>query len=433
MLNISVPYGRDFLKARLPVERLQFTGQMERLPALPDFEQGLRGALEQPIGCAPLHELVAAKSKVLILVEDNTRNTPVDKILPVLLCWLQQAGVGEAAIEILTAPGTHRVMTEVELEAKLGAGIRNRFRVSQHDFRKIESLKDLEPVRVGRSVIPLQVNRKALEADFVIGIGDIVPHCDAGFSGGAKILQPGICGYATTAATHVAAALLEEIPLGVVDNPCRIGMEEVARRVGLRFIINVVKNFQNEVIAVVAGDFIAAHRRGVEISRRSFGVPVPAPADVVIVSSYPCDIDYWQAEKGIISAYFAVCQGGVIIFAAPCPEGLETNHPRLRDWLRLSYADACAKAMASSPEDPQADLVAADLAILNSRIREKAQIFLVSDGLTTEDSRILGYSKFGSLQEAVDAAFRQRPGASVGVLPRGGDCLPILPPGSPRP
>jgi nickel-dependent lactate racemase len=286
-------------------------------------------------------------------------------------------------------------------------------------------MKDLGHVQVGRSVIPILVNRKALEADFIIGIGDIIPHCDAGFSGGAKILQPGICGYATTAATHVAAALLDEIPLGVVDNPCRLGMEEVARRVGLNFIVNVVKNFRNEIVEVVAGDFIAAHRQGVQTSRRSFGVSVPAPADIVIVSSHPCDIDYWQAEKGIISAYFAVRKGGVIIFVAPCPEGLEHNHPRLRDWLKLSYDEACAAARTCSPEDTQADLISADLAILNARIREKADILLVSDGLTPADSAILGYQKLATLQEAVDLAVRRFPTGTIGVLARGGDCLPI--------
>jgi nickel-dependent lactate racemase len=427
MIEISLPYGKETLKAVLPVERLCFTGAMEPLPALPDFAAALRAALERPIGSAPLRALVSAARSVLILVEDNTRHTPVDRILPVLLDHLEAAGVAPGAIEILTAPGTHRVMSASELEAKIGPGIAGRVKVSQHDFRDAASLAELAPVSVGRSLIPVQVNRKALEADVVIGIGDIVPHCDAGFSGGAKILQPGICGYATTAATHVAAALLDEIPLGVVDNPCRLGMEEVARRVGLKFIVNVVKNFNNEVVRIVAGDFVAAHREGVKTSRRSFGVAVPEPADIVVVSSYPCDIDYWQAEKGVISAYFTVKKGGIIIFVAPCPEGLEHNHPRLRDWLALDYASACARAAAASPEDRSEDLVAADLGILNARVREKASVFLVSDGLTDrEDLRVLGYTRFASLQAALDEAFRRRPGAGVGLLPRGGDCLPVV-------
>lgn len=424
--KISVPYGNGSLTAQIPEDLLLFLGEMTPLRALEDFEGELAQRLDQPIGCAPLRSLISSRDRILILVEDNTRNTPVKRILPVLLHYLEQAGAPLANLEILTAPGTHRVMTEKELTEKIGEGIARKIRVSQHDFRDTRAIVDLGAVQVGRSRIPVQVNRKILEADFLIGIGDIVPHSDAGFSGGAKIVQPGVCGFATTAATHIAGALLDEIPLGEVDNPCRLGMEEVARRVKLRFIINVVKNYKNEVAEVVTGDFVQAHRRGVATARKSFGVSIPALADVVIVSSYPCDIDYWQAEKGLISAYFAVKKGGIIIFAAPCPEGLEHNHPRLRDWVKMTYAEACAAARKISPEDTRADLIAADLAICNARIREKADVYLVSDGLGEEDSRILGYSKFSSLPRAVEKAWGRFPRGRFGLLPRGGDCLPIL-------
>ena len=424
--KISIPYGNEALTAEIPEELILFTGEMTPLPALKNFEEELRQSLGRPIGCAPLRSLISSRDRVLVLVEDNTRNTPVKRTLPVLLDYLQEAGVPPGHVEILTAPGTHRVMTEKELTEKIGEGIAQKVKVSQHDFRDPGTIADLGTVQVGSMRIPVQVNRKILEADFLIGLGDIVPHSDAGFSGGAKIVQPGVCGFATTAATHIAGALLDEIPLGEVDNPCRLGMEEVARKVKLRFIINVVKNFQNEVVKIVAGDFVQAHRRGVETARKSFGVPIPALADVVIVSSYPCDIDYWQAEKGLISAYFAVKKGGILIFVAPCPEGLEHNHPRLRDWIKMTYAEACAAARKISPEETQADLIAADLAICNSRIREKADVYLVSDGLGEEDSRILGYRKFATLPQAVEKALERFPGGSFGLLPRGGDCLPIL-------
>jgi nickel-dependent lactate racemase len=424
--KISIPYGNDSLTAQIPEELILFSGEMASLPALPNFEDYLLQKLDRPIGCGPLKSLIASSDRVLILVEDNTRNTPVKRILPALLAYLEKGGVALARVEILTAPGTHRVMTEKELAEKIGEGIARKAKVSQHDFRNAREIADLGAVQVGQSRIPVQVNRKILEADFLIGIGDIVPHADAGFSGGAKIVQPGVCGFATTAATHIAGALLDEIPLGEVANPCRLGMEEVARRVKLRFIINVIKNYQNEVVEVVAGDFVQAHRQGVVAARKSFGVSIPALADVVIVSSYPCDIDYWQAEKGLISAYFAIKKGGIIIFVAPCPEGMEHNHPRLRDWIKMTYAEACAAARRISPEDTQADLIAADLAICNSRIREKADVYLISDGLSQEESTILGYRKFGALQQAVNCARERFPTGRFGLLPRGGDCLPLL-------
>ncbi|MBF0531170.1 MAG: nickel-dependent lactate racemase, partial [Deltaproteobacteria bacterium] len=325
MPKVSIPYGRQSLTADIPEGRLLFSGETASLPALDNLEDYLWRKLDNPIGCAPLKDLVATGNRFLILVEDNTRHTPVKRILPVLLAYLEKAGVPLAKVEILTAPGTHRVMTDAELEEKIGAEVLRKIKVIQHDFEDTSSLADLGTIQVESSRIPVLINRKALEANFIIGLGDIVPHCDAGFSGGAKILQPGICGYATTAATHVSAALLDQIPLGDVNSPCRAGMEKVAGQVNLRFIINTIKNCQNEVVEIVTGDFVAAHRAGVVVSKQSFGVNIPALADVVIVSSFPCDIDWWQGEKGLISAFFAVKKGGVIICASPCPEGLEHN------------------------------------------------------------------------------------------------------------
>jgi len=316
-------------------------------------------------------------------------------------------------------------MTDAEILGKVGAEACRRVRITQHDCQDSESIVDLGFAQAGSIRIPIHINRALIDAGLVIGLGSIVPHSDAGFSGGAKIVQPGVCGMATTAATHVAAALLDEIPLGNVENVCRRGMEEVARRVGLKFIINVVQDHQGRVLDVVAGDFVAAHRLGVDVSRRAYGVRIPQPVDIVIVSSHPCDIDYWQAEKGVIAAYFAVKRGGYVVFAAPCPEGLQHNHPRLRDWLALTYSDACAKAGRMDPADTAADLVSADLAICNAKVREKANVLVVTEGLSDADIALLGYRRMPDLQAAVDLALAQFPTATLGVLPFGGVCLPL--------
>lgn len=424
--KISIRYGQKSLEAEVPEELLVFTGEMANVPRMEDFPGRLLDKLDHPTGCGALKDLISKNDRILILVEDNTRNTPVQEILPVLIKYLEDAGVPTGNIEILTAPGTHRVMTEKELEEKVGREVRHKIKITQHDFRDEKAIVDLGTVQAGQMQVPVLINKKVQEADFMIGLGNIVPHCDAGFSGGAKIVQPGICGFPTTAATHLAAALLDEIPQGFVENPCRLGMEEVARKVGLNFIINVIKNFQDEVVDVVAGDFVKAHREGAAISQKVYGVQIPELADIVIVSSYPSDIDYWQAEKGVISAYFTVKNGGYIIFVAPCPEGLEHNHPSLRDWLPLSYEEACAKARSLSPYDVKADLISADLAICNARVREKARILMISAGLSEEESKILGYRKMNTLQEAIDFALQNIPDGKIGILPRGGDCLPVL-------
>ncbi|MFQ5484055.1 MAG: nickel-dependent lactate racemase [Desulfobacterales bacterium] len=422
---ISLPHGNETLEVEVP-DRIIFDGAMQYIQPVNNLEELLWERIKHPVGCETLGEMVSPGEKILILIEDNTRNTPVKKILPVLIDYLKDCGIGPDNLEILAAPGTHRLMTESELNEKVGEIVASSIKISQHDFADHAALIDLGRIRTGTGDIPIQVNKKAIDADFIIGLGNIVPHCDAGFSGGAKIVQPGICGYPTTAATHVAAALLEKIPLGCVENPCRWGMEKVAKRVGLRFIINTIMNFKNEVIDIVTGDFIKAHRKGAKVAEKAFGVKIPELADIVIVSSHPADIDYWQAEKGITSAYFTVKENGFIIFVAPCPEGLEHNHPKFREWLKMSYSGACDRVKNTSVCDETADLVSADLAIANSRAREKVTILAVSQGLEEEDFEILGYRPFKTIQTALDFALAAMPDGTIGILPRGGDCLPVL-------
>ncbi len=424
-MRMSIPYGNMRQEFEVPEKALLFSGETESVPALDNLEEAVFQQLEEPAGTPPLRELAQGRKNIVILIEDNTRNTPLVKILPVLVGYLNRNGIPDENISFLTAPGTHRVMTEGEIREKIGAEMYARFRVDQHDATKKEDLVDLGSVSAGDYEVPVEVNRMALEADLLIGLGDIVPHSDAGYSGGAKIVQPGICGFATTSATHLAAALLPDIPLGLMENPCRDGMEKVAEKVGLAFVLNTVKNIEGEVAGVFGGDFVKAHRKGAALSREAFSVDVPEPADIVIVSSSPCDIDYWQAEKGLISAYFAVKKDGIVIFSAPCTEGLAHNHPRFREWLGLSLDEILTKAKTIDPKDTDADLVAADLAVCNSRAREKAGVFVVTEGLSDEDIGILGYERFASVQAALDEALVRIPGGSVGVLPKGGVSLPV--------
>lgn len=422
-----MPYGNKELEAYIPEESFLFEAQMEKIEILQDFEEVLWEKLNKPIGCKALKELIKKDEKILILVEDNTRNTPVKRILPVLIDYLEESGITLENIEILTAPGTHRIMTEEEVIEKVGEEIYKKIKIYQHDFTSKSDITDLGTVKVGENEFPVLVNKKSLEADFIIGLGNIIPHSDAGFSGGAKIVQPGICGFTTTAATHIAGALLEEIPLGDVNNPCRRGIEEVARKVGLRFIINVVMTPEGEVVDIFSGEFVKAHRAGARISQRVYGVKIPELADIVLVSSCPSDIDYWQADKGLVSAYFSVKKGGYIIFAAPCYEGMEHNHPKLKDWSKLSYKEAIELVKKTSLYDQEADLIAADVALQGIKVREKVkEVMIITSGLSQEEIDILGFVKFDNLQDAINCALKEFPDGKVGVLPRGGDCLPYL-------
>ncbi len=426
-MKYCIPYGSSEIEFEAPEKAVIFTGEMTNIPPIEDLEAEILRALDNPLGTAPLKELAQGKKNIVFLIEDSTRNTPLDRIMPVVVRYLNDSGVPDEAMSFLTAPGTHRIMTDAEILEKIGPDMVRRFKVRQHDATIAGDMVDLGHVETEGYKIPVHVNRYAVEADLLVGMGNIVPHSDAGYSGGAKILQPGVCDFVTTSATHATAGLCPDIPLGMVEgNPCRRGMEEVAKMVGLDFILNIVKNYAGDVAGIFTGDFIQAHRAGMAVAEKSFKVDMPQLADIVVVSSSPADLDYWQAEKGVTSAYFAVKEGGIVIFAAPCYEGLAHNHPRFRKWLDMELKDVVAGLRAASPEDTEADIVSAVLAVCNCRVRDRARIFSVSEGLTEEDLRVLHYTPYPTVQAALDEAMKLIPNATIGILPKGGISLPVL-------
>ncbi len=424
-----LPYGDTAIELSIPEEsgiRVVFDGSLPTIKSVEKPRELLFSRLDSPSAGPPLRKLVKPGYSVLILIEDNTRNSPLRPILAGLLDYLEQFGVTLNRITLMVATGTHRMMSKGELREKLGDEILSRVAVKQHDYRDSSALVDLGTVSAGGQRIPVRVNRAVIDADLVIGTGDIKPHCDAGFSGGAKILEPGVCGYATTAATHIAAALLDEIPLGLVDNPCRLGIEEAAKKAGLDFIVNTITNTEKEIIDIVSGDFVTAHRIGSRIAAEAYGTNIPEAAELVVVSSFPADIDWWQAQKGLIAASFAVRNGGTILLLSPAAEGLEHNHPQLRGWLPLKFEDAKKRAAAISPENAEEDLIAADIAMGNARAREKARILVYTDGLDDEDLALLGYQRIASVEEGLVRGLEKSKKKTVGLIPKGGEALPII-------
>lgn len=421
-----LPYGELEITFDVSPDKVIFKGDMTKITPLKDLQKEFLMKLNHPIGTPPLCSLIRGKKNIVILIEDNTRNTPLKEILPVLLNYLLNHGQKKENISFLTAPGTHRRMTDEEILKKVGPEIVSNYSIYQHDATRPEEMVMLEPASIEGYEIPIEVNKKAIEADFLIGTGNIVPHSDAGFSGGGKIVQPGICGFSSTSATHASSALSGTIPLGMMDNPCRKGIEEVARKVGLSFIVNTVKSNDDAVIAIVTGDLVKAHREGAKIAQKAFSVAIPELADILVISSSPCDIDYWQANKAISTSYFAVKKGGIVIFVSPCTEGLAFNHPKFRDWLSMPLNKIISSIKETNPNDKEADLISAVLAACNSRVREKvSSIFSLTKGLTKEDLLALGYENFNTLEEALKEARRRIPDGKIGIISKGGIALPV--------
>ncbi len=383
----------------------------------------VREALDHPIGSSRVEELASRTTRVLILVDDTTRQTPAWGLLPSVFRRLEQQGCPPKNVKILIASGTHAPLSVQDLEKKLGPRIPHEYPVFIHHWKAEHNLQTIGATADGT---PIRVNRLLGEADLVIGVGQIVPHRVMGYTGGGTIVQPGVSGGEVTGYTHWQSALYpgQEI-MGIADNPVRLEVEHIARMAGLGFILNVVMDAQHRVIHVVAGDPIAAHRQGAEYSRVIYGVTQSALGDIVVAESYPTDTDLWVAAKGIYAAELAVREGGVVILVSPCTHGVAPEHP---DVERIGYRGlAVVRAMVEREEI--ADLAAAaHLVHVGRVIRDMAWGFMVSPGIDPETQRHLGFESARTPQEALERAFAiVGQDAKVVVLRQGGHILPLVP------
>jgi nickel-dependent lactate racemase len=250
-----------------------------------------------------------------------------------------------------------------------------------------------------------------------------VPHHIPGFAGGAKIVQPGICGEETTAATHLLSVRAPRSYLGSADNPVRTELNSIARKIGLNTILNTVLNRNGGVVRAFFGDVEEAFNAGVELSRQVYSVSIPEEADIVVSSSHPCDLEFWQAHKTLYPSDLAVKEGGIIILATPCHEGVAVTH---RDILDVTQKTACdIRDMVSCRQVH--DEVAAALAIAWAQVKERETVYIVSGGICAEDAGRLGFKHFENVQDAFDHALRKRgANARVTVLTHAPDMLPVI-------
>jgi nickel-dependent lactate racemase len=385
-------------------------------------EEIIERAFSQPIGSNPLFQILRGCKNVLIVVDDYTRTTPVQEILPRLLKELEYAGVKKAGIKILVALGTHRPMTEEELAWKFGPELPKQYPILNHQWSDLSQLINLGETERGT---PILVNRMVTEVDFIIGIGQIVPHRVTGFSGGGNIIQPGICGEETTGRTHwLGAQFTGREILGKIENPVKEEIERVADKVGLRWIINTIQDGAGRLVEVVAGDPIQAYRKGAKKSLEVYQSLLPQEADIVIADSHPYDSELWLASKGIYASELAVKQGGVVILVSPCPEGVSPSHPEV---LEFGYQTFETVDQWVRQGKIQKLTAAAHLVHVGRVIKERAKGIFVSQGIPKEEKERLGFIHAEDPQEALEIAFSlSGRDSKVAVLQRGGEILPTI-------
>lgn len=321
---VTLPWGKDEISLSLPQDwRLAELLRPSSWPGVKGAADHARRGLLEPIDSPRLRDLARPGMHVALVIDDLSRPTPVGRMLPAILEELEQGGVGRGDITLVVALGLHRPMQEAEVAQRIGDVGLGGLRWENHDCDDPERLVFLGTT--GRGT-PVWLNQTVAQADLVVSVGCIEPHIIASFGGGYKNLIPGVAGRETVAHNHSLNCTFDTFNMvgqPIEGNPMRLDLEEAGRMLGGPvFIVNAILNSSLEVVRVVAGDPIAAHREGARVSAELYGVPIPAPVDVVITDSYPMDQDLRQGVKALANTIRAVRRGGVQITLARAEEGL---------------------------------------------------------------------------------------------------------------
>ncbi|MCY3549449.1 MAG: lactate racemase domain-containing protein [Candidatus Poribacteria bacterium] len=274
-------------------------------PTLSDTQ--IEQAFAEPIGTPRISELAKGKKSATIIVDDLSRPTPASRIIPYILRELTSAGVPKSEIRFVAGVGAHRPLTDEDIVKKVGADIAAAYEVTNHNFMS----GDLRAFGNLENGMPVYLNPVVADADFKICLGGIYPHSSVGFSGGAKLIVPGIAGFTTMFYFHTfppgrGPAVIE----GQSDEPDRRDSAELAAGVlGLDVIANVVLNSHREICGLFVGDFIKAHRKGAHFAMDTYGTMIPETTrketDLVIINCYPLDADAIQLDKALAAlSYF---------------------------------------------------------------------------------------------------------------------------------
>ncbi len=387
---------------------------------LSDIE--IKQAIESPLGTEPLSKLANDCKSVLIVTDDNTRSTPLKRILPPILDELKEAGVSGNGITLLIGLGTHRPMTEGEIVLKFGAEIAQKYRIVNHAWSDTDSLVSLGSCKLGFEVI---INRFVQDIDLLICLGSIVPHATAGFSGGGKAIMPGICGEKTLEDTHWMALdySMQEI-LGNNSNPIRAVINSICREINLKMIINTILFNGESVYGLVSGDVEVAHSKGVDLCREVYGVSISEVADIVIAEAHPTDIDLRQSIKAICTADLVCRDGGIIILTAECSEGVAPQFPEF-----VKYGFRKPDELCRDVEEGifKQKLMAYTLVAIGRIISDRKKTILLSPNIDRDEAECMGFIWASNLQEAYDMAFQITGKDSRAiVLKQAGELLPIL-------
>jgi nickel-dependent lactate racemase len=426
-IQVRLAYGRTGLTVELPAAATTVI-EPPYVPGHLDPTGEVQRALRQPVAGPPLRERLLAAgagrhSTVAISICDGTRAQPRKIMVPAVLAELADL-VDLANVTILIATGTHRGNNRNEIVEMLGQDVVDLVRVVNHDARDPDSL--VYCGRAGRDV-PIWLDRRWVEADIKITTGFVEPHFFAGFSGGPKMIAPGLAGLDTVLVLHDAARIGHpNATWGITEgNPVHDDVRAIAAATGCTYSVDVVMNREQEIVQAFGGDLLAMHAAACARARELSMVAVDEPFDVVVTtnSGYPLDQNLYQAVKGMSAASTVSRPGGRIIAVAECSDGFP-DHGSYLDVLRSAESPAALLAQIAGRTETVPDQWQVQI---QARVQNYARVGVHCAGLSADQLAIAHLDAVPDIAAEVTSALAAAgPHARCCVLPEGPQTIPYV-------
>lgn len=423
--GLSIAFGRGHLPLKLGVGTQITVIRKAVLPKLPDQSAAIREAFENSVGSAPLAELARGKKSACILICDITRPVPNGLFLRPMIETLVASGIPLSGICVLVATGLHRPNEGEELTELVGdPWVLANVRVENHFARNDEDHVDLGPTDTRNT--PVKIDRRFVEAELRIATGLVEPHFMAGWSGGRKVVAPGVAGHETIRTFHSARFM--EDPLAVqcnlLGNPLHEEQLEIVRKIGAIYALNTVIDEDRDLVHVTFGEIIESHLAAVDFISAVTRIPVPRKFKTVVTSSagYPLDKTYYQTVKGMVTPLDILEPGGTLIIASECSEGFGSEE----------FREAQQRLVDLGPERFLATITAKTLADVDEWQTEMqlksmrlGKVVLYTTGLTDGERAITGVEISSSLDGAIEESVRLHGDNAIAVIPEGPYVVPV--------
>ncbi|MFH1330184.1 MAG: nickel-dependent lactate racemase [Actinomycetota bacterium] len=417
MPEVRLSYGRSSLPLQVPVGADVIEPRL--LPGLADPAGAVRRALGAPLASPGLVELARGRHTAGISICDVTRPYPLRTVLPPVL-----EGLAGARVTLFVATGSHRACTPAEMVEMLGSEILGAVEVVQHDARRPDRHRRLGDLP--DSGAPVELEAEFLDQDLRITLGLIEPHFFAGFSGGPKMVAPGLASLETILDLHSPARIAHPLATwGVAEgNPVHDGIRYAAAVAAVHLSVEVTQNSRREITGVHAGVPAVAHGAGCAAVREAVMHPAATPYDIVVVTNggYPLDQNLYQTVKGMSAAAEIVKPGGAILVAAECSDGFPGHGSygaTLAAYAGPGEFSAALPGLAPAPDLWQVQVQA--------KVQARARVLLHTGGLTDDEVRAAWLEPVADVGEALERLLREAgPEARVAVLPGGPHVIPFL-------